>query len=80
MLSSKLANNMGEGEPMPLGKNRQAMAYRAKHRAFAKKLLPLYRLGVHPQNRAGQHPTPTTVVGLGNELMNKGWNKNEANQ
>ena len=63
---------------MDIGLVRQAMAFRVKYRV-AKKVLSLYRLVVHPQNRGGMYPQPDTVRNLGLKILSKGFNQSEAN-
>ena len=41
--------------------------------------IPLRLLGVHPDNRAGQYPSPYRVVNLLCQILRTGFNANEAN-
>ena len=63
---------------MDIGLVRQAMAFRVKYRV-AKKVISLFRLAVHPQNRGGMYPQPDTVRNLGLKIISKGFNQSEAN-
>ena len=65
---------------LDMGLVRAAMALRVKYRISGeRKLISLGRLGVHPMNRGGVYPQPDTVRNLGLDLLNTGFNENEAN-
>ena len=65
---------------LDMGLVRAAMAFRVKYRISGeRKHISLPRLGVHPMNRGGVYPQPDTVRNLGLELLNTGFNENEAN-
>ena len=65
---------------LDVGLVRAAMALRVKYRVSGeRKHISLSRLGVHPMNRGGVYPQPDTVRNLGLELLNTGFNENEAN-
>ena len=55
-------------------------ALRDEHGEIVYKTIPIMECGVHPQNRSNFYTQGTTVVGLGNAVLNQGFSCDVANE
>ena len=55
-------------------------ALRDANNEIVYKTIPIMECGVHPQNRSNFYTQGTTVVGLGNTILNQGFSCDAANE